>query len=810
MGISSAGIAGIGRCSEKAQGEETSFASPAVCVARGADGVRTSGREQVDASDNKPRTARHPLDILRAGIDGEVIVPQDADYDIHRKVWNADFDRRPAVIVRAFSESDVSMALVHARTQGLEVVVRSGGHSFSGLSVADGALMINLRRMNRVTVNPETRRATVQAGCVWGEVDHETQRHGLVVTGGQVSHTGVAGLTLGGGMGYTMRAHGLTIDNLVSVRVVTADGRIVRASEDEHPDLFFGLRGGGGNFGIATEFEFRLHPLGPTVLGGQIGWSREQGPQFLRRYAEFLRSCPDELMTTLIYLPLPPLGFVPPGLRGAPGWMLSICGTDIAKAEQALADLRRCGPPAFDVIQPMPYLAVQGFLNEIEPFGTRLYGKSHLFDEITEELLLTLHEQFADLPTPHTKMFGLQMGGAIRRVPDVDTAFTGRRAAMAVMFEGEWKQQAQREQCVEWVRRVWSATLPFANGVYQNFASHFDDNALRAMYGDAKYDRLRELKARYDPDNVFHHNHNIKPLPAPGEAARPESTAAMRLSRFVVGAFDTEESAAFYRDVLGFTDLGLSAHTPGARALRFDGDDGIALELDIIATIEYWRLPNPYHIALETDSQTFENLHSRLKSRGGKVFSDPPPMIDNGQFGNLEVRTVQYRRYFFADPTHVYIEMLDRLTSDGEGGATKSGRKLRLNHLIVGARDVVESVAFYCGLFGFKDLGGNPHDERARTLVFRGADGSERLELILCPFEEYLAPNPVHCVLEVDGVTYDAVRTAAVAQGLLAPGSADDSVHERKDGPGDASIAPDHFFLVDPSGMKVEVLKQAP
>jgi catechol 2,3-dioxygenase-like lactoylglutathione lyase family enzyme len=749
------------------------------------------------------------ISTLRAEVAGEIILPGDTHYERHRRVWNADFDRRPAMIVRAVRLQDVVAALAYARSTGLEVTVRGGGHSFCGQSVADGALMIDLRRMSQIMVNPNTRRARVQGGATWGEVDKVTQVHGLAVTGGQVSHTGVAGLTLGGGLGYAMRAYGLTIDHLLSAEVVTADGRVVRASADENEDLFFGLRGGGGNFGIVTEFEFRLNPLGPTVLGGHLGWSREQGPEFLLKYMEFLKTCPDELMTTLIYLNMPPLPFIPPALRKKPGWIVSVCGIDIAKAEAALTMLRGCGPPRFDVVQPMPYLAVQSFLDKAEPFGTRLYGKSHFFNEITEELLLTLHEQFADLPSPETKVFSLQMGGAVKRIRDEEMAFTGREAAMAMMFGSEWKNDGDKERCIAWVRRVWRATEKFSRGTYNNFSRHLDEETLKTMHGADKYRKLQLLKTKYDPQNVFHWNHNIKPLAAASAAvtktAEPSSVAAMmRIAHVVIAAFDVAESAAFYQEVFGFTDLGESTRTRSGRTLLCRDPDGREqLEIDLVKTDEYWRLPNAYHFAVETDAVSFENIYATLKKRGAKVLSAPPPEADSKGFGEWVARGVKYRRYLFVDANLVYLEVLNRLPTPWTRETRKNTASLRVNHLVIAARDVRDSVDFYANVFGFKDCGENPHAEGARTMVHFSKDGHETLEVVVQPYDAWLLPNPAGFSLEVDAETFETIRVCAAECNPESPPTACVELEVR-------GVIYKSFSVLDPSGSRVEVLTLEP
>jgi catechol 2,3-dioxygenase-like lactoylglutathione lyase family enzyme len=749
---------------------------------------------------------------LRADTDGDVLLPDDPDYEAQRKVWNADFDRRPSMIVCANSVNDVIVALAFSRANNLEITVRGCGHSFSGQSVADGALMIDLRRMDRVSVDPVARRARVQGGANWSQVDRAAQAHGLAVTAGQVSHTGVAGLTLGGGLGYLMRTYGLTIDNLVSAEVVTADGRILHASATENEDLFFGLRGGGGNFGIVTEFEFRLNPVGPIVLGGELGWSRDQGPEFFRAYIQFLKNCPDELMTTLIYLDLPPLPFVPRAHRGKPGWLVSVCGIERDKSEVALAPLRACGPPLFDVIQPMPYLAIQGSLDDIEPYGTKLYGKSHFFNEINEELLMTLHEQFADLPSHETKVFSLQMGGAVARVSDDAMAFTGRKAAMAMMFEAEWTDDRKRDRCVDWVRRVWSATEKFAQGTYNNFDEHDDERRLQAIYGADKYRKLQRLKAKFDPENIFHRNHNITPaddavVKKPLVSRRPADTM-MRVAHLVIDAYDMEESTAFYRDVLGFADGGESTRTPGARSLVCRAADVRGhLEFELVQNDACWKLPNPYHFALESDPASFENVFATLKRKGAKLLSAPPPAPNTGGYGAMAVRGTEYRHFFFLDPTLIFHELMTRASPQSPSQSGAGTATLRVNHLIVCARDVAASTAFYTSLFRFKDLGKNPHSAGAKTLVHYSADDDETFEIVVHPFRDWLTPNPSQVSLEVDPNTFDRILVAADDHRVTI--FAERDPESTKTGCSETELRSAgyrHFFVVDPSGTRIEVL----
>ncbi len=448
---------------------------------------------------------------LRATLRGDVVKPGDPAYDEARKIWNGDIDRRPALIARCASVEDVQAAVAFGRENGLRIAVKCGGHSLPGHSVADGALMIDLRRMNKVTVDAANRRATIQGGAVWSEVDGPAQAHGLAVTGGHVTHTGVSGLTLGGGIGHLMRKFALVVDNLLSAQIVTADGRVLKASATENEDLFWGIRGGGGNFGIATEFVVKLAPLGPMVLGGLAFWAPEKGPELMRRYREFCKSCPDEVTTLLVYLHAPPFDFVPKDVQHKPGYALVAVGTDIAVAERAVKEIRSFGPPLFDIIGPMPYLAVQGMFDPALPPGTTTYFKAHYVNEMSDDVIRAIHANTPKMPPGRSQVFVVQMGGAVSRVPEDATAFGGRSAAFQVLCIGIWDEPAGRDGAVKWVREIWGALEPYAHGAYVNLSDEQDEATLKITYGAQKYAKLQRLKAKYDPENVFSLNQNIKP-----------------------------------------------------------------------------------------------------------------------------------------------------------------------------------------------------------------------------------------------------------------------------------------------------------
>ena len=450
--------------------------------------------------------------ILRRAMRGTVVTPADAAYDEHRKVWNGDIDRRPALIARCTSTADVKAALAFARRNGYPIAVRSGGHSFPGHSVVDDGVVIDLRQMNAVTVDPAARRAVVEGGAVWSEVDAATVPHRLAVTGGHVSHTGVAGLTLGGGIGHLMRSLGLTADSLLSAEIVTVDGRELTASPNENADLFWAIRGGGGNFGIATRFEFALHPLEDPLFAGMLFYAPAAGPELMSLYNAFCKRCPDEVGTILAYLHAPPLPFVPEAVRLTPGYALVAVATDRAVGERALRPLREFGPPLFEMLGPMPYQAVNTLFDAGNPPGTKGYVKSHYFGEYSDEVISAIHANTARMPAGLSQMLNVQLGGAVARVPEDATAFGGRSAGFLGMFFGVWEDAGQREACVSWSRGFADSLAPFAlGGTYVNLTDDETEERIARSYGRDKLARLARIKAKYDPDNVFRLNHNIRP-----------------------------------------------------------------------------------------------------------------------------------------------------------------------------------------------------------------------------------------------------------------------------------------------------------
>jgi FAD/FMN-containing dehydrogenase len=452
------------------------------------------------------------VDELKNALRGELISPGDASYDEHRKVWNGSIDRRPALVARCAGVADVIEAVRFARRTQLPVAVRSGGHSFPGLSVADNAIVIDLRQMRGIRVDPEARTARVQAGALWEDVDHETQAFGLAMTGGIVTHTGVAGLTLGGGIGWLQRKLGLTIDQLQRVDLVTAEGELVRASEQENADLFWGVRGGGGNFGIVTEFEFRLHAVGPTVVAGPVFWPISESPKVLRFYRDWIAEGPDELMTLVMHRKAPPLPFVPAELHGKLIVGVACCyAGPVEEGEKVVRPLKELGSPVVDACVPKPYVTHQAMLNPSFPHDWWYYVRSCDVAELTDDVIDITVEHSMQIQSPDTSFPIWQLGGAVSRVDDDATAFNNRHAGHAFNIVGVTRTQQGFDEERDWARRFWSALEPHHTSVYVNFLMEEGEERIRQAYGAEKYDRLKALKRKYDPDNFFRINQNIPP-----------------------------------------------------------------------------------------------------------------------------------------------------------------------------------------------------------------------------------------------------------------------------------------------------------
>jgi len=445
---------------------------------------------------------------------GEIVLPGDSGYEAGRAVWNGSVDRRPAVIVRPTDAGEVASAVRFAREQDLEIAVRSGGHSIPGFSTCDGGIVIDLALMRGVRIDPERRIAHCNGGALLGELDDEAQAFGLVCPVGVVSHTGVAGLTLGGGMGRLQRKFGLTIDSLLGVDLVTADGRLVHSSEQENPDLFWGLRGAGSNFGIVTSFEFRLHALEGPVMHGSVLHPIERAAELAALYRNHLETGPNDLwMSFGLGLAIPEESF-PPELAGGPFTQVVVlhCGT-VEQAERDLAPLRAFGPPVVDSVVAKPYLVTQHLYDDALAWGHRFYMKSAFTTELADELVEASAATLSVVPEGADGGVSVwAWGGAIGEVPDEATAFTGRDAAFWVGAEIMWDDPSLDERCREWARAATAGVMPFASsGRYVNDVSEGEDGAARSVYGDATYERLVELKRAWDPDNVFHLNQNVRP-----------------------------------------------------------------------------------------------------------------------------------------------------------------------------------------------------------------------------------------------------------------------------------------------------------
>jgi FAD/FMN-containing dehydrogenase len=452
-------------------------------------------------------------DQLSRDFSGQLLAPGDAGYEEARRLFNGAFDRRPSLIARCTGTADVIAAVKCARDNEQDVAVKGGGHSNAGHSMIDGGLVIDCSPMKGIRVDPASRTATAQPGVLWGELDRETQAFGLGVTGGEVSDTGIAGLTLGGGIGWLKRMYGLTCDNLLSVDLVTADGEFVRASESENPELYWGVRGGGGNFGIVTQFEYRLHPVSP-LLAGFILHPLDQAADVLRFTREFNGEAPDEVTVTSAIITAPPAPFVPDALHNQPVLAVVPCYVGpIEDAERALRPLREYGPPAADLVEPTPYVALQRIIDEAYPPGRMLYVKSEWLSGLEDGAIDKAVEGAEQFDSPLSQILFHQMGGAVARVPGDATAFDGRDAEYMMTVVSIWESaEEDPEPHHTWARELWQQMKPWSTGgAYVNHMTDEGDERVHAAYGHGKYERLLALKNRYDPTNFFRLNQNIKP-----------------------------------------------------------------------------------------------------------------------------------------------------------------------------------------------------------------------------------------------------------------------------------------------------------
>jgi FAD/FMN-containing dehydrogenase len=452
------------------------------------------------------------LKELETSLRGDLIRRDDPRYDDARRIWNGSIDRRPALIARCTGVADVIASVRFARQTGIDVAVRSGGHSFPGLSTAEDALVIDLGPMKGIRVDPNTRIGRAQAGVLLGEFDRETQLFGLATPAGIVTHTGLAGLTLGGGIGWIMRKFGLTIDNLLSVDVVTADGEFTEASADENADLFWAMRGAGPNFGIVTEFEFQLHELGPVVVAGPIFFLMEDAPEVLRFYRDWIADAPDELMTIVVLRKAPALPFVPEEHHGKPVVMVIACyAGSIEDGERAVRPMKEFGSPIVDLCVAKQYLEHQAMFDPSFPYYRWYYFRPVSVPALTDEVIDITVEHSLRIESPFTTFPIWQMGGAVARVGEDETAFGGRNVGFTYNIGGCTEGAEGFEEEREWVRNFWSALAPYRTGAYVNFLEDVGQDRIRETYGPEKYKRLQQLKRRYDPDNFFHVNQNIPP-----------------------------------------------------------------------------------------------------------------------------------------------------------------------------------------------------------------------------------------------------------------------------------------------------------
>ena len=449
------------------------------------------------------------IPVIRSRFVGELLEPGDDGYDEARSLFNAMIDRRPRLIVRCAGAADIVAGILLARETGLPLAVRSGGHGVNGHAVCDDGIMLDLSLLKRIDVDPEARVARAQAGVTWGEFDAATQAHGLATTGGRITTTGIAGLTLGAGSGWLERMYGYTSHNLVAAEVVTAEGHVVRASEDENPDLFWGLRGGGGNFGVVTQFEYRLHEVGPMITGGMVLWPLDQARDVLRYYRDWMESAPDEVSGGAAVVMAPPEEFVPAELQGKP--VVAVIPISFADAE-LLRPIREFGTPFADLVGPMPYVEVQKLLDPGSPWGFRNYWKADAVQEFSDELIDLVLAHGEKLRSPFDACFFQPLGGALARIPADATAINPNPGRWVMHAFGIWETDADDETALAWVREWGEFMKPYARaGVPLTFTADTGDERVRSTFGDAKYERLVALKDKYDPDNLFYLNQNIKP-----------------------------------------------------------------------------------------------------------------------------------------------------------------------------------------------------------------------------------------------------------------------------------------------------------
>ncbi|MFM0225603.1 FAD-binding oxidoreductase [Paraburkholderia dipogonis] len=452
------------------------------------------------------------VDELKTAMRGQVLLPGDASFDEARSIWNAMIDRRPALILRCAGVADVRLGVAFARDNGLPLAIRGGGHNIGGSALCNDGVVLDLSQMKSVRIDPAARRAYVEPGATLHDFDHEAQAFGLATPLGINSTTGVAGLTLGGGFGWLSRRYGMTVDNLVSADVVTAEGELVHANADSHEDLFWAIRGGGGNFGIVTRFEFALHPVGPLVYGGLVVLPIDQAREALLKYRAANAGMPQELSVWAVLRLAPPLPFLPPEVHGKPVIVFAMCYTGaVESGPSAVEFVRAFGTPVGEHLGPMPYAMWQQAFDPLLTPGARNYWKSHNLVEIPDGLIDALLNAIDNLPSPQCEIFFGQIGEQTQRVPVEATAYSSRDTLYAMNVHGRWDDATDDERCVGWARAFFDAAAPFALGsVYVNFMTEEEGGRVADAYGP-NYERLVAVKNRYDPRNLFRHNQNIRP-----------------------------------------------------------------------------------------------------------------------------------------------------------------------------------------------------------------------------------------------------------------------------------------------------------
>jgi FAD/FMN-containing dehydrogenase len=450
---------------------------------------------------------------LKTGIRGEILQPDSQGYDEARSIWNGMIDKRPAIIVRCLGVADVVTCVNVAREQGLKLSIKGGGHNISGLAVSDEGLMIDMSLMRGVWVDPDKCVAHAQAGCLLGDVDRETQLHGLAAVLGFVSETGIAGLTLGGGFGYLTKKYGWTSDTILSMQVVTADGRVVRASEDENSDLFWALRGGGGNFAVVTDFEYKLFPVGPEVVGGAVAWPAEYANEVFDLYQSITENAPPELVCVAGLRIAPPAPWLSKEIHGKPIVALFVCHTgNVEEGEKLVAPIKALGSPVGDILQKRPYVTQQSLLDATQPKGRRYYWKSEYMPKLDPDVLVMANEHAKNIVSPHSAILLFPLHGALNKLPEEHSPVGNRDAAWVFNVSSSWEQASDDQANIAWTRKAWEDMLQFSTGgTYINFLTEDEgDERIRAAYGK-NYDRLIEAKTKWDPKNLFRINKNIAP-----------------------------------------------------------------------------------------------------------------------------------------------------------------------------------------------------------------------------------------------------------------------------------------------------------